>query len=584
MHLSYKSSKYKDKVYKSYFIAESYRDGKSIKKNILWKLGKLTDLQAMQIKYICKVVTDPEIAITTIHDIVVQECKHYGPAAVANALWDEWQISKAFKCNNTESELSTDLIAKILTINRCISPCSHYSLSQWISETAISEILNQDLRKINESKLYYELDKIDLNHTNLENHLFQKMFSKDPTSFQYINYDLSSSYFVGFKCDLACRGKSKDDKPNNKQVVLGILVNDKGYPFKWDVYPGNMAEVHTLSTNVEACVKRFKLKNINLVFDRGIVSNENLSQVNDKKLKYISAVDKDQIPKIKSLDVSIFSGITFENHVTHLKKYDFKMFDNLLYYKDLGIIDNRRYVLGFNPELFRMERKCREEKIEYFEKFLDEKNKELENAQRSRKQLSTQQIILTELKRLKIKKYFNPPELTPLKLERKNKKGEIRIVNSFKISITRKTEVLAEWEKLDGLCVFISNHVEAKNDKFVFSSEKIIMAYREKTKIEDAFKHIKSFLNIRPFFVHTPAHVRAVYDVCVLAYFLNKDLAERRKKVEKIDFLNSKNLYEPFKKYFFYTLKDKVTNESKSQAMDISTKMRKYLTSLNIDI
>ena len=151
MHLSYKSSKYKDKVYKSYFIAESYREGKSVKKNVLWKLGKLTDLQALQIRCICKILTDPEVAITTIQDIVVQECKHYGPAAVANALWDKWQLSKAFKYKNTESDLSTDLIAKILTINRCIAPCSHYSLSQWISETAISEIIDKDLTSAVES-------------------------------------------------------------------------------------------------------------------------------------------------------------------------------------------------------------------------------------------------------------------------------------------------------------------------------------------------------------------------------------------------------------------------------------------------
>jgi len=524
------------------------------------------------------------MAITTIQDIVVQECKYYGPIAVANALWEKWQLSKAFKYNNTESDFTTDLIAKILTVNRCTSPCSHYSIPQWIAKNAVAEIVGKELGKINESKLYYELDKIDQNHENLEEHLFRKMFSKDPTSFQYINYDLSSSYFVGFKCDLAYRGKSKDEKPNNKQIVLGILVNDKGYPFKWDVYPGNMAEVHTLSNNIAACVKRFKLKSINLVFDRGIVSKDNLTQINDEKLKYISALDKDQIPKIHLLDVSIFSGITSENYVDHLHKQGFQRFDSMLFYKDLGIIEGRRYVLGFNPELFRIERKCREEKIAYFENFLIEKNNELKNAKRSRKEISTQQIVLTELKRLKIKKYFNPPKLIPLKLEKINKKGEHRFVNSFTVSITRKNEVLQEWEKLDGLCVFISNHVELENDKFIFSAEQIITAYREKTKIEDAFKHIKSFLNIRPFFVNTAAHVRAVYDLCVLSYFLNKDLAERRRKVEKIDYLNSKNLYEPFKKYFYYTLKDKVTNKTKSQAMEIPQNMRNYLQSLDIEI
>ncbi len=58
MHLSYRVSKYKDKSYKSYAIAESYRDGKKVKKRIIWKIGKLSDEQARQIRLICKVAKD----------------------------------------------------------------------------------------------------------------------------------------------------------------------------------------------------------------------------------------------------------------------------------------------------------------------------------------------------------------------------------------------------------------------------------------------------------------------------------------------------------------------------------------------
>ncbi|WP_169703433.1 hypothetical protein [Candidatus Kuenenia stuttgartiensis] len=56
MHLTYSDSKYKGKTYKSYSIAESYRDGKKVRKRILWPIGKLSDIQAEQIKLICKTV------------------------------------------------------------------------------------------------------------------------------------------------------------------------------------------------------------------------------------------------------------------------------------------------------------------------------------------------------------------------------------------------------------------------------------------------------------------------------------------------------------------------------------------------
>ncbi|MBU3916670.1 transposase, partial [bacterium] len=60
MHLSHSVSKYKDKSYKSYAIAESYRDGGKVKKRIVWKIGKLSDEQARQIKLMCKVTKDEQ--------------------------------------------------------------------------------------------------------------------------------------------------------------------------------------------------------------------------------------------------------------------------------------------------------------------------------------------------------------------------------------------------------------------------------------------------------------------------------------------------------------------------------------------
>lgn len=582
MHLSYKTSKYKDKVYKSYSIAESYREGNTVKKRIIWSIGKLTDLQALQIRKICQIMSDPDQVLTSIDDIVVQKSKPYGDLAIACALWDQWKLSQAFQYNVTNSELSTATVAKILTINRCVAPCSHYSVPQWVSKTAIAEIMGQELQHLNDDKIYYELDKIDQNHEHLEDHLFQLSYRTDKKSYDYINYDLSSSYFVGFKCDLSNYGKSKDDQPHHKQVILGILVNDRGYPFKWDVYPGNMAEVNTLINNVDACTQRFKLKHITMVFDRGIVSDDNLTYIDDEQLKYISALDKDQIPKLASIDLSVFNGITVDNFESHLVNHKFKKYDNSLLYKELGNIDDRRYVLAFNPVLFQEQRTTRQEKIAYFDNFLREKNNELKNAKRSRKRWSTQQGILNELKRLKIKKYFHDPDLSPITIKRENKNGEIRRVDSFNITIKKKDDIIASWKQLDGVCVFISNHTEMNNNSFCFPPEKIILAYREKTKIEDAFKHIKSFLKIRPFFVNTDAHVRAVYNISVLAYFINKDLAERRKKIEHIDYLNSKNLYEPFREYHYTTIKDKTSGKLKSEPMQFTPKLKKYIAQLGV--
>ncbi len=95
---------------------------------------------------------------------------------------------------------------------------------------------------------------------------------------------------------------------------------------------------------------------------------------------------------------------------------------------------------------------------------------------------------------------------------------------------------------------------------FSFLQKRLSMAIRNKRKIEDAFKHLKSFLKIRPFWVNLGEHVKAVYTVCVLTYFLNLYLARMRSKHEKTEFLNSKKLYRPFKDCRLIRFKDEKFN------------------------
>jgi len=584
MHLGYKTSRYKNKVYKFYFIAESYREGKKVKKRIIWPIGKLTDAQRDQIKFICKSISKPSQVITTLENIVVQKSKPYLDLAIVNALWEEWKLSQAFGSHVTNSDLPTPLIAKILTINKCVAPCSHYSIPQWADKTALSEVIGHSLDNLNDDKIYYELDKIEQSQEQLENHLFQITYRKDRTSYDFINYDLSTSYFVGMKCNLSSYGKSKDDKPHNKQVLLGLLVNDKGYPFKWDVYPGNTAEVKTLVGNVDACRERFGLESITFVFDRGIVSDDNLDYISERGFNYISALDKDQIPNIEGIDLSLFSNITLDNYKDRLSGQGFVCYDESLYFKDLGVIGKQRYVLGFNPVLFKEERECRNGKISFFEDFLVKKNKELGEATRSRDHDKTKQVIIKELRRLKIKKYFHDPVLVEIEINRTNKRGKTVFVKSFRVTVEKKLNKIAASETLDGLCVFISSHTESPDKEFLFPGEKIIKAYRDKTKIEDVFKHIKSFLKIRPFYVNLDEHVRAVYSICVLAYFLNKDLAERRKEIDGVDYLNSKNLYEPFRSCHYVDLKDKVSGSEKKKIVEFTSNQEFLLKELQVKI
>jgi transposase len=581
MHLGYSFSTYKGKKYKSYAIAESYREGKKVKKRTIWPIGKLTDQQVQQIRLILKVAQGKEQIVTKLHDIVVKDSKAYLDIALVNELWNYWQLDQAFDYEVSDSALCTTLIAKILTINRCTDPCSHYSIPKWAKHNALAQVLNIELSRLNDDKIYYELDKIHQNHFFIENYLFQQTYLKNSGSYQYINYDLTTSYFVGYKCELSAFGKGKAECRGKRQVLLGVLINDEGYPFKWDVFPGNTAEVKTLKANINACKTRFKLSGakVTLVFDRGIISDDNAQLIEDANMKYISALDRNQIASC-GIDLTPFKQLSAED--ISPKPDGFKKYDDQLYFHDHGVIENKRFIIGFNPTLFTEDRKNRKDKIQFFETYLKNENNDLKNAQRERKRQATESRVVNELKRLKIKKYYEPPTLHPIVVEKRLKNGTVKSVKSFKVQVKKRADIIGVDKLLDGVCVFVTNHIERKGRGFKVNAGKVIRAYRNKTKIEDVFKNVKSFLKIRPFFVNTETHVKAVYTICILAYFLNKFLANQRKDAGEKDYLNSKELYAPFKDIDYVTFFDPISGDTVRKSVELPQKTRRVLEKIGM--
>jgi transposase len=316
-----------------------------------------------------------------------------------------------------------------------------------------------------------------------------------------------------------------------------------------------------------------------MVFDRGIISDDNAQMIEDAQMKYISALDRNQIPGC-GVDLVPFKQISIDDESA--KPAGYKKYDDQLYFKDHGIVGNKRLIIGFNPTLFAEDRKNRKEKIDFFESYLKRENKDLKNAKRDRRRQATENRVLNELKRLKIKKYYQQPVLHPIVVEKRLKNGRVKSVNSFKVRINKKAEVIESDKLLDGVCVFITNHIEAQGRGFKVTPFMIIQAYRDKTKIEDVFKNVKSFLKIRPFFVNTEKHVKAVYTVCILAYFLNKFLANQRKASGEKDYLNSKELYAPFSNIDFVTLFDKISGKSITKSVELSEMTKDVLDKIGM--
>jgi len=306
LHLDWGSSRYKGKVYRSYSLARAlWVDGKNKKETVI-KLGKLSDAQVVQWRNLLKALKKPECFLTSFEDICTEKHYAYLDTAIANAIWDEWGIDAVFQ-NDGKRLVSIATVARILTINRCINPAAKSKTPEWFRETALPWMLDINPSEINPSRIFRELAVIESHKDSICEFLFQHLIRSDSTAMKSLFYDLSSSSFEGTKCTLMKWGHCKGGYENH--VVLALIVNKNGFPFYWEVLPGCTADSTTINWLLESLKNRFNLndfKEITFVFDRGMVSDDNLTLLEKDGIKYISAMDKNQLENITEIDFNTF--------------------------------------------------------------------------------------------------------------------------------------------------------------------------------------------------------------------------------------------------------------------------------------
>lgn len=100
-------------------------------------------------------------------------------------------------------------------------------------------------------------------------------------------YDTTTMYFESREDDVRIPGWSKDGKNANPQVVLGLLVGPGGNPIGYEIHPGNTYEGHTMLPIIEKLQERFGFGKPTVVADAGLLSKENISDLEAGGYEYI---------------------------------------------------------------------------------------------------------------------------------------------------------------------------------------------------------------------------------------------------------------------------------------------------------
>jgi hypothetical protein len=296
-------------------------------------------------------------------------------------------------------------------------------------------------------------------------------------------YDLTSTYFEGRRCPLARLGYSRDGKKGKPQIVVGLICNREGCPVAVEVFEGNTADPSTLASQVRKIRRRFGLRRVVVVGDRGLITSARIREDLDAEegLGWITALRAPQIARLLdrgALPASLFD----ERDLAEIVTPDFP---------------GERLVVCRNPFLADERARKRDELLRATEAELTRIGEAVARPKRALR--GKAKIGLRAggvLNKFKMGKHF-----------------ELEIGDDF-FRCRRKASQIEREASLDGVYV-VRTSVGADE----MEADEVVGCYKGLSVVERAFRCCKTVdLKLRPVYHRLPDRVRAHVFVCMLGY------------------------------------------------------------------
>jgi transposase len=293
-------------------VVEAYRDRGKVKQRTIAELGRKDLLCAVlpQLERILK--GTPKLDDEPEDDVDILQADTWGPVLLVRALFDElglWRLLDAEAPKARGPVSFTDRVF-VLVANRLVRPHSEHGLARWLETDFVCDRQGRrfvpqwkpwkrvrvDFRQLH--AWYRTLDGLERAKNNIEVALYHRLrdlFSIQP---DLVLYDLTSTYFEGAgPKDLARHGYSRDHRPRNVQVIVGVVMV-AGWPITHHVWEGNRKDSATVLEVLHDLQKRFAFQRVVFVGDRGMVSEDNLAQIIDQGQGYLVGVRRRQNPEL----------------------------------------------------------------------------------------------------------------------------------------------------------------------------------------------------------------------------------------------------------------------------------------------
>src|SRR5436309_495933 len=423
-----------------------------------------------------------------------EEMREAGPVHVGHQMWRQLGIDAILGRAGFSQRTCT--LTEAMTLNRLISPLSEHAMPDWIRRTALGDIVGEDFSALYDEKLYRNLDRLHPNREPIERELAERektLFNLDDTVYLY---DLTSTYFEGqAKANpQAKRGYSRDKRGDCKQVVVGLVLDRDGFSKAHEVFDGNIQDRSSVNAMLDALEKRTgKKPGATVIVDRGMAYDENLEQIQKRGLHYLVAGLQPErnhwLDELENDDgwEEVLRTPSPRNPFQKKTRVEIKR-------QQKGDVV---YILCRSEGREEKDRAIRET---HEAKLVRDLTKLQQRVQKGRlkKQEKIHQAIGRLMERYpRVARYY-----------RMDYDAEQQQVSWKELADKKKVA-----QKLDGSYVL-------KTDRQDLTADEIWRTYILLTRVEDAFRDMKSPLMERPIFHHLKHRTQTHIFLCVLAYHL----------------------------------------------------------------
>ena len=222
--------------------------------------------------------------------VEVEQAREAGPIYVGHQMWQELGLAHILAGAGLSARAC--VLTEAMVLNRLIAPRSEHAMPDWMGRCALAEIVGRDFSHLSDEALYRHLDQLHPHREQIENTLAQRertLFNLDDT---LVLDDLTSTYFEGTAArnPQAQRGYSRDQRRDCKQVVVGLVLNGDGFPRAHEIFAGNRPDSTTVEAMLSALERRAgRPSGATVVVDRGMADAATLDKIKARGHHYLVA-------------------------------------------------------------------------------------------------------------------------------------------------------------------------------------------------------------------------------------------------------------------------------------------------------